>query len=148
MGKETPEIPYEACNKQGKVFALANRLGNDLKEYATRYMQSEFVMQGKDNDYAYYQIAAPSYSLDLVDDDELHGNQPGVGGVSNDEAYWIGFFYKYFGFALSLRSDKVVERVPFEKMRSLYADFGNLPKEEARDKLLQILKGRSYNEWE
>ena len=41
-----------------------------------------------------------------------------------------------------------MERMPFEMMRSLYADFGNLPKEEARDKLLQILKGRSYNEWE
>ena len=137
MGREHLEIPYEACNKQGKVFALANRLGNDLKEYAVRYMKSECVVQGKDADYAYYQIAAPSYSLDLVDDDELHGNHLGVGGVSNDEAYWIGFFYKYLVYALSMGSDKVVEKISFEQMRSYYAEFGMMSKEEARDELLK-----------
>lgn len=140
MEREKLDIPYEACNKQGKVFALANRLGNDLKEYAKRYMKSEFVLQGKDADYAYYQIAAPSYSLDLVDDDELHGEHLGVDGVSNDEAYWIGFFYKYLVFALSTRSDEIVEQIPFAKMRSFYSEFGALSKEEARDKLLALVR--------
>ena len=29
-------IPFERCNKQGKIFAIANRLGCDLEGYAAR----------------------------------------------------------------------------------------------------------------
>ncbi len=139
MKADKTTITYESCNKQGKVFALANRLGNDLKEYAERYMKSEFILQGKDADYLYYQIAAPSYSLDMIDDDEIHAEQLGVSGVSNDEAYWIGFFYKYLVMALSIPSNQVMEKIPFDKMRSLYAEFGERSKEEAKDELLMIV---------
>ena len=44
-------IPYERCNKQGKIFAIANRLGYDLEGYVVRYLSSELATSGKDDDY-------------------------------------------------------------------------------------------------
>ena len=32
MNPEEITIPYERCNKQGKIFAIANRLGYDLPQ--------------------------------------------------------------------------------------------------------------------
>ena len=55
-------IPYERCNKQGKIFAIANRLGYDLEGYVERYLSSELATSGKDDDYSYYQIASPRVS--------------------------------------------------------------------------------------
>ncbi len=137
MKLQKTEIPYERCNKQGKIFAIANRLGYDLKGYVERYMSSELATGGEDDDYSYYQIASPSYSLDLIEDEELLEETPGAGGYSNGEAYWIGFFYKYLAAASSLRGKSLLEKVPFDEMHALYGEFGGMPKEEAAAKLLE-----------
>ena len=134
------EIPYEDCNNQGRIFALANRLGHDMKTYARRYMKSKFVAQGKDFDYSYYQIASPSYSLDLVDEAELHEEGTRADGISNDEAYWLGFFYKYFSLALSLTNEQAWEKIPFDRMRAFYAEYGAAPKDTAGAELTRILQ--------
>ena len=134
------EIPFEECNKQGWIFALANRLGHDMKTYARRYMKSKFVAQGKDFDYSYYQIASPSYSLDLVDEAELHEEGAKTDGISNDEAYWIGFFYKYFTLALSLSNEQAWEKIPFDRMRAFYAEYGAKSKDEAGAELSALLR--------
>ena len=134
------EIPYEDCNNQGRIFALAKRLGHDMKTYARRYMQSKFIAQGKDFDYSYYQIASPSYSLDLVDEAELHEERAGTDGISNDEAYWIGFFYKYLALALSLSNAQAWEEIPFDRMRAFYAEYGEAPKETAGAALTALLR--------
>ncbi len=132
-------VSFEECNKQGVIFSLANRLGHDLATYADRYLRSSFVSGTGDFEYSYCQIAAPSYSLDLVDDEELHARQK-TDGVSNDEAYWIGFFYRYVALALAIKSAEAAEKVPFERMRGLYAAWGTLPKEEAADRFLAFLR--------
>lgn len=140
METRNTAVSYEACNKQGKTFAIANRFGRDMKEYAERFIRSELVSGAKDFDYSYYQLAAPSYSLDFVDDEELHEDNADAVGISNDEAYWIGFFYKYLSLALPLSGDELLERVPFERMRVFYAEFGVLPKDVARDKILTVVR--------
>ncbi|MBP5199580.1 MAG: CYTH domain-containing protein [Schwartzia sp.] len=138
----TPElsIPFERCNKQGKIFAIANRLGYDLEGYVERYMTSELATSGRDDDYAYYQIASPSYSLDLIEDEELLTEKPAEGKYSNGEAYWAGFFYKYLGLALSLRGEALLEKFPFVKMHEFYLAFSDLPKETVGRKLLELLR--------
>ena len=136
MASGKPSVSYEQCNKQGKLFAIANRLGYDLEEYAGRYLKAGFVSEEIDADYRYYQLAAPSYSLDLIDDAELHAEEAADGGISNDEAHWIGFFYRYLALALSLTNERVLELVPFAAMRAFYAELGALPKIEARECLL------------
>ena len=136
-------IPFERCNKQGKIFAIANRLGYDLEGYVARYMTSELATSGKDDDYAYYQIASPSYSLDLIEDEELQDEKPTEGKYSNGEAYWVGFFYKYLGLAFSLRGEALLEKVPFTKMHELYQTYGALPKEAAGEKLLKLLRTKT-----
>ena len=130
-------IPFERCNKQGKIFAIANRLGCDLEGYAARYMTSELATSGRDDDYAYYQIASPSYSLDLIDDEELLSEEAPNGKYSNGEAYWIGFFYKYLSLALAARGDAVIKIIPFGRMHELYNELHALPKETAGTKLLE-----------
>ena len=132
-------IPFERCNKQGKIFAIANRLGCDLEGYAARYMTSELATSGRDDDYAYYQIASPSYSLDLIDDEELLSEEAPNGKYSNGEAYWIGFFYKYLSLALSIRGEALLEKIPFAKMHEFYLAFNGLPKEAAGRELLKLL---------
>ena len=116
MNPEPHPIPYERCNKQGKIFAIANRLGYDLEGYVERYMTSELATSGRDDDYAYYQIASPSYSLDLIEDEELLSEEAPNGKYSNGEAYWIGFFYKYLSLALAARGDAVIKKIPFGRM--------------------------------
>ena len=140
MESERIEIPYEDCNNQGRIFSLANRLGHDMNTYARRYMKSKFVAQGKDFDYSYYQIASPSYSLDLVDEAELHEEGARTDGISNDEAYWIGFFYKYFALSLSLTNEQAWEKIPFGRMRAFYAEYGAAPKETAGEEMTKILR--------
>ncbi|MBR1759720.1 MAG: hypothetical protein IJ812_06770 [Schwartzia sp.] len=137
METGTFTIPYERCNKQGKIFAIANRLGYDLEGYVERYLTSELATSGKDDDYAYYQIASPSYSLDLIEDEELLAEEAAEGKYSNGEAYWIGFFYKYLSLALEKRGPAILEAVPFAKMHELYRALGALPKEEAGRNLLE-----------
>jgi len=132
-------IPFERCNKQGKIFAIANRLGCDLEGYAARYMTSELATSGRDDDYAYYQIASPSYSLDLIEDEELQAEEPTDGKYSNGEAYWVGFFYKYLSLALSIRGEALLEKIPFAKMHEFYLTFHDLPKESAGQELLKLL---------
>ncbi len=139
MNLEEMPVMYERCNKQGKIFAMANRLGHELKPYVERYMTSELAAGGLDDDFSYYQIAAPSYSLDLIEDEELQEEQPGRGGYSNDEAYWIGFFYKYLILALSERSEQLIRRLPFDRMHEFYREYAALPKEEAGRRLLERL---------
>lgn len=131
-------IPYERCNKQGKIFAIANRLGYDLEGYAERYLASDLATSGKDDDYAYYQIASPSYSLDLIEDEELLTETPTDGKYSNGEAYWIGFFYKYLSLALETRGKALLKKIPFARMHALYTELGALPKEIAGEKLLEL----------
>ena len=133
-------IPYERCNKQGKIFAIANRLGYDLEGYAERYLASDLATSGKDDDYAYYQIASPSYSLDLIEDEELLAEEATDGKYSNGEAYWIGFFYKYLSLALEARGPAMLEKAPFAKMHELYRTLGALPKEEAGRKILEEIR--------
>lgn len=140
MAGEEGMVSYEECNKQGKIFALANRLGHDLEKYTERYMKSRLVKGSEDSDYAYYQIASPSYSLDLVDDEELQREAALEGGIANDEAYWIGFFYRYLILALAMNSEKVLTRVPFAMMRSFYAAWGGLPKAAAGKEILARLE--------
>ena len=135
MTSEKPVVSYEECNKQGVIFSLANRLGHDLSVYAERYLRSRFVSGAGDFEYAYYQIAAPSYSLDLVDAEELQRESAEGYGISNDEAYWIGYFYKYLGLSLGMENEALLERFPFDAMRALYAELGTLPKEEAEARL-------------
>ena len=134
------EIPYEGCNNQGRIFSLANRLGHDMETYARRYMKSKFVAQGKDFDYSYYQIASPSYSLDLVDEAELHEEGARTSGISNDEAYWIGFFYKYLTLSLSLTNEQAWEKIPFDRMRAFYAEYGATSKDTAGEEMTRILR--------
>ncbi len=141
MKTEDMPVMVERCNKQGKIFAMANRLGHELKGYVERYMTSELAAGGKDDDYSYYQIAAPSYSLDLIEDEELHTEGATPGGYSNDEAYWIGFFYKYLILALDQRSEEVIRQVPFDRMHAFYGEYGTLPKEEAGRLLLARVRG-------
>ena len=138
MKPDTPPIPYERCNKQGKIFAIANRLGYDLEGYAERYMKSELATSGKDDDYSYYQIASPSYSLDLIEDEELLTEAPTDAKYSNGEAYWIGFFYKFLGLTLSKNGAAILEKAPFARMHELYKELGALPKEAAGEKMLEI----------
>ena len=133
-------IPYERCNKQGKIFAIANRLGYDLEGYAERYLSSELATSGKDDDYSYYQIASPSYSLDLIEDEELLTEKPTDGKYSNGEAYWIGFFYKYLSLVLALRGEALMQKIPFDRMHGLYEELGSLSKETAGQKLLEQFK--------
>ena len=140
MNPTTPPIPYERCNKQGKIFAIANRLGYDLEGYAERYMKSELATSGKDDDYSYYQIASPSYSLDLIEDEELLSEETTNGKYSNGEAYWIGFFYKYLSLALALRGEALLQKIPFSRMHELYKELGSLPKEIAEKTLLETFK--------
>ena len=140
MNPSELSIPFERCNKQGKIFAIANRLGYDLEGYAERYMTSDLATSGKDDDYAYYQIASPSYSLDLIEDEELLMEKPTDGKYSNGEAYWVGFFYKYLGLALSLRGKALFEKLPFAKMHEFYQSYGGLPKETAGKNLLKLLR--------
>ena len=132
-------IPFERCNKQGKIFAIANRLGYDIESYAERYMKAELVAGSGDEDYSYYQIASPSYSLDLIEDEELQSEELTNAKYSNGEAYWIGFFYKYISLALSIRGEALLEKAPFSKMHELYQSFNALPKETAGKKLLALL---------
>ena len=133
-------IPFERCNKQGKIFAIANRLGCDLEGYAARYMTSELATSGRDDDYAYYQIASPSYSLDLIEDEELQAEEPTDGKYSNGEAYWVGFFYKYLSLGLALRGEALMQKIPFDRMHGLYEELGSLSKETAGQKLLEQFK--------
>ncbi len=135
MANERTTVPYEECNKQGVIFSLANRLGHDLETYAEKYLRSRFVSRAGDFEYAYYQIAAPSYSLDLVDAEELQRESAEGSGISNDEAYWIGYFYKYLALARGLENEALLEKLPFAAMRGLYAELGALPKEEAGQRL-------------
>ena len=131
-------IPYERCNKQGKIFAIANRLGYDIESYVERYLTSDLATGGKDDDYSYYQIASPSYSLDLIEDEELLTEKPTDGKYSNGEAYWIGFFYKFLSLILALRGEALLEKIPFSRMHGLYQELGALPKEIAGQKLLDL----------
>ena len=131
-------IPFERCNKQGKIFAIANRLGCDLEGYAARYMTSELATSGRDDDYAYYQIASPSYSLDLIEDEELLTEKPTDGKYSNGEAYWVGFFYKYLSLALETRGEAILKKIPFSRMHELFEELGALPKEIAGKQLLEM----------
>ena len=140
MKPERITIPYERCNKQGKIFAIANRLGYDLEGYVERYMTSELATSGRDDDYAYYQIASPSYSLDLIEDEELLSEETTNGKYSNGEAYWIGFFYKYLSLALALRGEALLQKIPFSRMHELYKELGSLPKEIAEKTLLETFK--------
>ena len=140
MKPEEITIPYERCNKQGKIFAIANRLGYDLEGYAERYLSSELATSGKDDDYSYYQIASPSYSLDLIEDEELLAEKPTDGKYSNGEAYWIGFFYKYLSLGLALRGEALMQKIPFGRMHGLYEELGSLSKETAGQKLLEQFK--------
>ena len=133
-------IPFERCNKQGKIFAIANRLGCDLEGYAERYMTSDMATSGRDDDYAYYQIASPSYSLDLIEDEELQAEEPTDGKYANGEAYWVGFFYKYLSLALSMRGEALLQKIPFAKMHEFYLAFSGLPKESAGKELLKLLR--------
>ena len=133
-------IPFERCNKQGKIFAIANRIGCDLEGYAERYMTSDLATSGRDDDYAYYQIASPSYSLDLIEDEELQDEEPTDGKYANGEAYWVGFFYKYLSLALSMRGEALLQKIPFAKMHEFYLAFSGLPKESAGKKLLELLR--------
>ena len=133
-------IPYERCNKQGTIFAIAHRLGYDLEGYAERYLSSELATSGKDDDYSYYQIASPSYSLDLIEDEELLTEKPTDGKYSNGEAYWIGFFYKYLSLGLALRGEALMQKIPFDRMHGLYEELGSLSKETAGQKLLEQFK--------
>ncbi len=138
MKPEEITIPYERCNKQGKIFAIANRLGYDLEGYVVRYLSPELATSGKDDDYSYYQIASPSYSLDLIEDEELLTEKPTDGKYSNGEAYWVGFFYKYLSLALETRGEAILKKIPFSRMHELYEELGSLPKEIAGEKLLQL----------
>ena len=122
-------IPFERCNKQGKIFAIANRLGCDLEGYAARYMTSELATSGRGDDYAYY----------LIEDEELQAEEPTDGKYSNGEAYWVGFFYKYLSLALSIRGEALLEKIPFAKMHEFYLAFNGLPKEAAGRELLKLL---------
>ena len=133
-------IPFERCNKQGKIFAIANRIGCDLEGYAERYMTSDLATSGRDDDYAYYQIASPSYSLDLIEDEELQAEEPTDGKYANGEAYWVGFFYKYLSLALSMRGEALLQKIPFAKMHEFYLAFSGLPKESAGKELLKLLR--------
>ena len=132
-------IPYERCNKQGKIFAIANRLGYDLEGYAERYLSSELATSGKDDDYSYYQIASPSYSLDLIEDEELLTEKPTEGKYANGEAYWIGFFYKYLSLVLETRGEALLKKIPFDRMHEFYTELSPLPKEIAGKRLREIL---------
>ena len=125
------DVSYEKCNKQGKLFAMANRLGYDMEKYAARCMTSELLQCVSDSDYIYYQLAAPSYSLDLIEDEELHIDLAGERPYSNDEAYWIGFYYRFLTLALSLPGKDVLAAVPFETMHGWYGELGHLSKEES-----------------
>ena len=102
-------------------------------------MTSELATSGRDDDYAYYQIASPSYSLDLIEDEELQAEEPTDGKYSNGEAYWVGFFYKYLSLALSIRGKALLEKIPFAKMHEFYLAFHDLPKESAGQELLKLL---------
>ncbi len=135
-----PDISFERCNKQGKIFAIANRLGYDIEGYSERFLKSELAAGGGDEDYSYYQIASPSYSLDLIEDEELQAEEPADGKYSNGEAYWIGFFYKSLGLALSLKGGALAARLPFSEMHGLYHKFGAISKEDAGKKILALLR--------
>lgn len=131
-------VNFDICDTVGELYKLAMEEQYDIECFSDMFLKSDFCKREFDTLYSCFQTdedASIYYFLKECKNKLLKNTND----ISEDEAYWVGFMYRYLYIYAGISSDKLVDIIPFKSMLS-YVNQTILPYEEySPDELLEII---------
>ncbi len=133
-------LRHTRCERQGRLFELMAKRGLDMKDFASKYMNSEFCLDYMDGEYSRFQVGGMNHILDELDDEFLgtvpHSDNPCPPAV----AEWIGYIYRRIEIDSKIPSNIIYREHPFDEMFGCYPGFHTLPISEAAEQLAESIE--------
>lgn len=132
------QINYDICDTVGEIYKLAREVHYDLESFSDLFLTSSFCKREFDTFYSCFQMDedASMYYIEKEIGKKLIKN---TNNISEDEAYWVGFMYRYIYIYSGINSDRLVDIITFNKMLS-YINKTILPFEEyGPDELFDLM---------
>ena len=131
-------VDFDIADNQGNLFAFAASHGYDMGDFITNFMRSEVTALSLDAEYSYLQLQPPHILLDYLPDVAASKK---IGECSDaDQAWWIGYAYRFLCRKKSLRSKDVVKYLTPDIMAGVYPGYHTFTNE-------QYLLERLYSDY-
>lgn len=140
MNRNLSSFERQLCDIQGRLFELALRSGLDCHDFIAKFMNSESAAF-LDLPYDRLQWAGEEYILENLTDEIAVIRNP-CQSFSLDEAYWIGYTYRYWHFCTGESSREIYAQADSKTMQECYPGFHTLDVPMAIEDLKELHRQR------
>lgn len=135
-------LQLKLCDIQGRLFELSVDKKIGSANFIKTFMNSE-TAKALDSTYNRMQWAGEEYLLEEVVDSAGNKLDVRIELYSKDEAYWMGYLYRYWHYYTGESSKAIYKQAPVETMKRNYMMFHTMAPEMAIEDLKEI--GRQRN---
>ena len=114
------DIKYDICRTQGEIFAYMAKKRYDVVCFAEQYFSSEFCKRAFDTSYSRFQLETPQECADFFLPQIKNNLRFTNKYQDKEEAFYIGFVYRYLYFVTNLPSSELFARVPIDRVKGYY----------------------------
>lgn len=130
-------MQLKLCDIQGRLFELSVDKQIGSANFIKTFMNSK-TAKALDSTYNRMQWAGEEYLLEEVIDDAGDKLDLKIEVYSKDEAYWMGYLYRYWHYYTGESSKAIYKQAPVETMKRNYLMFHTMAPEMAIEDLKEI----------
>ena len=130
-------LQLKLCDIQGRLFELSVDKKIGSANFIKTFMNSE-TAKALDSTYNRMQWAGEEYLLEEVVDGAGDKLDVRIELYSKDEAYWMGYLYRYWHYYTGESSKAIYKQAPVETMKRNYMMFHTMAPEMAIEDLKEI----------
>ena len=112
-GEKIAEIDL-ICETQGKIYRTAC-FKYDMPCFSTMYLKSKFCESEMDTMYSTWHYQDEDVILEMIEY-ELGLTKSSKPQMYEDEAFWVGYMYRYLYYITELTSKELAEIIPYDEM--------------------------------
>lgn len=108
------KIDYDICCAVGRIYMLANNTGYKMKEFSNMFLASDFCKRAFDTTYSVFQLEDEYMSMDYLLKEVNTPMEDKDIILTEDEAFFIGFIYRYIYIQTLIPSSVLVSKIPYD----------------------------------
>lgn len=139
-------LQLKLCDIQGRLFELSVDKKIGSANFIKTFMNSE-TAKALDSTYNRMQWAGEEYLLEEVVDGAGDKLDVRIELYSKDEAYWMGYLYRYWHYYTGESSKSIYKQAPVETMKRNYTMFHTMAPEMAIEDLKEIGRQKGKTAW-
>lgn len=136
MMREMDQIGLTLCDIQGKIYEqslIQQECSSSI--FIRRFMYSSFVKRMDNLSFLNETLTVDDVLIEI--EKEYGKSTYGKVKFSNNEMYWIGYFYRYFSYCYKIDSKRAYKIIKGNELQKLYYAYHTLDTMNAIDRVLE-----------